>query len=284
MGSRTLLLIFTPSLLATYLVDEFKETIGADEWSRLDALGITARAEDFDRIRQLHGSLGGATNSAKVPPEVVCEAYGESSTLSRKLLTIKDLPVTSCLAPDCRSFAITESLISRHSDRALRDATDSSPDCLVFSFVDEIFGASWLNPAIRILNMHPGVLPFARGIGAIEQIAASGDVELFKLSCGYTLHLVDHRIDAGPVLVSELFEDPFQFSDLPELRAHNFLRMFSGAAKAAKRWLNGDQLTFTTLPNATNYRLWRRSERSLALQQRAIASFNDMRTAARDKR
>ncbi|TFG62188.1 MAG: phosphoribosylglycinamide formyltransferase [Spirochaetales bacterium] len=53
----------------------------------------------------------------------------------------------------------------------------------------------------RILNIHPALLPRYPGIHGIEESYRSADTEL-----GITIHLVDHGMDTGPVLLQQSFE------------------------------------------------------------------------------
>lgn len=53
----------------------------------------------------------------------------------------------------------------------------------------------------RIVNIHPSLLPKYPGMNAIAQSHASSDREV-----GITVHIVDHGMDSGPILVQRRIE------------------------------------------------------------------------------
>jgi phosphoribosylglycinamide formyltransferase-1 len=54
----------------------------------------------------------------------------------------------------------------------------------------------------RIVNVHPSLLPDSPGTHAIERTYSGGG------AMGVTVHIVDHGVDTGPVLVQEEVERP----------------------------------------------------------------------------
>ena len=56
---------------------------------------------------------------------------------------------------------------------------------------------------LRVINVHPALLPAFPGIGAVEQAVAYG-VKVF----GVTVHFVDEGIDSGPIILQQAIELP----------------------------------------------------------------------------
>jgi phosphoribosylglycinamide formyltransferase 1 len=100
-------------------------------------------------------------------------------------------------------------------------------ELFIFVFLDRILEPWWIELAhSRIVNAHSAVLPGARGMFAIEQIAASRDLERFCRSAGATAHYVDAGVDTGPIILGERFADPFDFTSIWDCKAHSFSLAF----------------------------------------------------------
>jgi phosphoribosylglycinamide formyltransferase-1 len=65
---------------------------------------------------------------------------------------------------------------------------------------------------LRVINVHPALLPAFPGVRAIEQALAYG-VKVF----GVTVHFVDEGVDTGPVIVQRALELP-EATDPGEVR------------------------------------------------------------------
>lgn len=65
---------------------------------------------------------------------------------------------------------------------------------------------------LRVINIHPALLPAFPGIGAIEQALAYG-VKVF----GVTVHFVDEGVDSGPIIAQRAVELP-DATDAAEVR------------------------------------------------------------------
>lgn len=100
-------------------------------------------------------------------------------------------------------------------------------ELFIFVFLDRILEPWWIELThSRIVNAHSAVLPGARGTFAIEQIAATRDLERFRRSAGATAHYVDTGVDTGPIILGERFADPFSFTSIWDCKAHSFSLAF----------------------------------------------------------
>jgi phosphoribosylglycinamide formyltransferase-1 len=89
-----------------------------------------------------------------------------------------------------------------------------------FIFLDTILAPWWIAlPGVRIVNVHSAVLPYARGMYALEQMALLAGREEFELAAGATAHYIDDKIDTGPVIKAVRIKDPFRYSSLGALKA-----------------------------------------------------------------
>jgi phosphoribosylglycinamide formyltransferase-1 len=100
--------------------------------------------------------------------------------------------------------------LAEHADRASRD--DAMADFLADRGVELVVLAGYmalLTPAflarfpMRVVNVHPALLPAFPGVRAIEQALEYG-VKVF----GVTVHFVDDGVDTGPVIAQRAVELP----------------------------------------------------------------------------
>jgi phosphoribosylglycinamide formyltransferase-1 len=100
-------------------------------------------------------------------------------------------------------------------------------ELFIFVFLDRILEPWWIELThSRVVNAHSAVLPGVRGMFAIEQIAATRDVERFRRSAGATAHYVDTGVDTGPIILGARFADPFGFTSIWDCKAHSFSLAF----------------------------------------------------------
>ena len=124
-----------------------------------------------------------------------------------------------------------------NGESARKWMTENYPDSrpFIFSHLGQIVDPWW--PEItenRLLNVHSAVLPYARGIYSIENIAAMKDAELFRKSAGITIHFIDQGVDTGPIVRTERIVDPFRFNSIWELKGYAYMtgyRLYSEIAE-----------------------------------------------------
>lgn len=94
----------------------------------------------------------------------------------------------------------------------------------IFTYVTQILQSWWVELSHgRLVNSHSAVLPYARGVHSIENVAASQDIALFRKAAGITIHYIDEGIDTGAIIRTERIMEPFQFDSIWELKAYTYL-------------------------------------------------------------
>lgn len=97
----------------------------------------------------------------------------------------------------------------------------------LFIFLDQLLAAWWIElTGSRIINGHSAVLPYARGMFAIENRAMMQDIKGFEQSAGATVHYIDTGIDTGPIISVESIQEPWRFASLWELKGYTFMVLF----------------------------------------------------------
>jgi phosphoribosylglycinamide formyltransferase-1 len=89
-----------------------------------------------------------------------------------------------------------------HEAEVLRILDDARPDFVVLAGYMRLLSPAFIAAyPMRILNIHPSLLPAFPGIDAQAQAVAYG----VRIS-GCTVHFVDENLDAGPIIVQRAVE------------------------------------------------------------------------------
>lgn len=78
----------------------------------------------------------------------------------------------------------------------------------------------------KIINAHSAVLPFARGMYAIEQIAALGIPKIMENAAGATIHYVDTGIDTGSIIRREKIGNIWMHKSIWAVKEESYLLAF----------------------------------------------------------
>jgi phosphoribosylglycinamide formyltransferase-1 len=100
--------------------------------------------------------------------------------------------------------------VDEFSDRAARDAAmaawlaSTDVELVVLAGYMQLLSGDFLSRfRLRVINVHPALLPAFPGLRAVEQAIAYG-VKVF----GVTVHFVDEGVDSGPVILQRAIELP----------------------------------------------------------------------------
>lgn len=92
---------------------------------------------------------------------------------------------------------------------------------LIFSRIGCIFAPWWIEITNhQLFNCHSAVLPYARGVFALENIAARGIPEELERAAGATVHYVDSNVDTGPIIRADRIIDPFHLDSIWDLKGY----------------------------------------------------------------
>jgi phosphoribosylglycinamide formyltransferase-1 len=274
---NTFQVIVETGLQSAFVCERLLQAVNCAGFRGLLVAGSAPTEEITQAELAFHEGFGGHRYGphvdAALPP-----SYRPLSPTTAEMLVLEGVPSVSV-----SSFPGAEFLgapLSGVPERTLRGIRSHGSRHLVFAFVDQIFDSRWLQQ-VRLVNAHPGILPFARGVGALEQIAATGDCELFMRAAGATLHYVTEHVDAGPIIATRALHDPLSFRSMVELRAANFLLLFDLIAATAADHCHeiGPLPRGLVRADAKAYPLYKRNMRTAELQLAAEAAFQSFRSA-----
>ncbi|WP_028062961.1 phosphoribosylglycinamide formyltransferase [Solirubrobacter soli] len=126
------------------------------------------------------------------------EALGRALALG---IDTADFPRDAYPDREARDIAIAEWLVSRDVELVVLAG--------YMQLVSSAFLAAF---PLRVINVHPALLPAFPGIHAVEQALDYG-VKVF----GVTVHFVDEGIDSGPIILQQAIELP-EATDPAEVR------------------------------------------------------------------
>jgi phosphoribosylglycinamide formyltransferase-1 len=116
-------------------------------------------------------------------------------------------------------IAAREFPVSEYADREARDLAiaewlvEHDVELVVLAGYMQLVSAAFLAAfPLRVINVHPALLPAFPGIRAVEQAIDYG-VKVF----GVTVHFVDEGIDSGPIILQQAVELP-EAGDAAEVR------------------------------------------------------------------
>ncbi len=272
-------LVTDNSLLCCYLTDRWIERFASSAFFG----GITVREErPTDLVlkarEEFHTEHGGKTRL--------------SAEISRKLLSLyPELDDTERAA--VHQFGIPRFPVTHHPRTCFLGPDLNSPDCRkwlqdvcrytrpwFFTNLGQILEAWWIEIAgSRVLNCHSAVLPYARGMYALENIAALRDREAFERAAGFTIHYTDATVDTGPVVQAERIADPLRFESLWWFKSHVYVRSYDAYVRAAERILeDAHTKPAGVIPDpALRGRNFKRKDFTLAKRREAEAGYLAMK-------
>jgi methionyl-tRNA formyltransferase len=148
---------------------------------------------------------------------------------------------------------------------------ECAPDLLVSSFFNQRFRAETLAiPALACLNIHPSLLPDAKGVDPVFQALLHGGPPL-----GVTVHFMNPEFDAGRILAQQPVE-PRRDASVFELTALLYRDGAELLASSIDRLLAGDTGTAQSGPGT--YQSWPTAAETAALRRQggALLRFMDL--------
>ncbi|MEQ2026603.1 formyltransferase family protein [Xenorhabdus szentirmaii] len=134
---------------------------------------------------------------------------------------------------------------SFYQDYLNHECSQDKDGALIFMTV--ILSPFWIEHfEKRIVNAHSAILPYARGMFAIEQLATAENKEAIERSAGATIHYVDPGIDTGPIIEQKRLPSPWALDSIWGVKGESQLTAF-GLLKSYLERENKFQFT-DTLP------------------------------------
>ncbi|NEO34174.1 MAG: hypothetical protein F6K36_27970 [Symploca sp. SIO3C6] len=140
-----------------------------------------------------------------------------------------------------KTFFLGNDVNQEYAKNFLKENSKVSPP-YIFACLTQILQPWWLEITnSQLFNVHSAVLPYARGMYSIENIAILRDINKFKKVVGFTIHYIDKGVDLGPIIRAERIIDPFRFNSIWELKGYIYMIEFDAYVKTAKEIISNNQ-------------------------------------------
>jgi phosphoribosylglycinamide formyltransferase-1 len=211
---------------ALLIEDQLHMSVLASIWNRkfadLPDMSLVVQevvgCPDYPTRQMFHERYCGKRYFSTVELEELLALYGGCiSEPEKEIIASSGLP--PC-APDKfpRVLRVSNLNSTEMRDWALA-VVDACNDFWCFIFLDTILAPWWVGlPHTRIVNAHSAVLPYARGMCALEQLALTGSKSEFETAAGATVHYIDDGVDTGPVIRAVRLREPFRYSSLVAMK------------------------------------------------------------------
>ncbi|MFP1811594.1 formyltransferase family protein [Lonsdalea quercina] len=189
-------------------------------------LWVARNERNLDKsvLSDVHAELSRKSNLTDKDLNILRRAYNGLSLSEEYLAKIYGVPslhaMSSTFLIDTQN--LSEDFLIEHQEEIKK----YSPDGAII-FLDVILGRYWLDFfKNRIVNAHSAVLPFARGMYAIEQTAALGISNEMENAAGATIHYVDSGIDTGAIIKSEKIKNLWMKESIWAVKGESYLLAF----------------------------------------------------------
>lgn len=212
-------LVVENSIYSCFLVSDFLAAFGEGQaFSGVVSAEPTPAARILEGRERFHAEFGGKTEWGDDERIEWERLYQPLDDAGHAMVEQYGLPAFSMSHHRNTIF-----LGARINERAAQDRvaalfTQGRP--WLVTYVPQLFKPWWIEiSGSRIVNCHSAVLPHARGVYAIENIAATRSVDAFRSAAGVTIHYIDEGVDTGPIIRAERLADPFGFESIWKLKA-----------------------------------------------------------------
>lgn len=211
----------------SYLVAKLKDLFEG-EAARYGLIVRNKAGLDCDVLTAIHAKLS-VKDRSELTSEDLSElkvAYGELSSAEEALIRKHGVPAVHSLSftaknyitPDLHSQSLRDLLTQQSKDHELAAAV----------FLDCILQPWWLDVFQgRIINAHSAILPYVRGMYAIEQdLVRQRDPARLEKVAGATIHYIDTKIDCGQLIATRTLPNVWVYDSIWELKAESYMTAF----------------------------------------------------------
>ncbi|MDT3427541.1 phosphoribosylglycinamide formyltransferase-1 [Paenibacillus forsythiae] len=245
---RALFLITEESFHPTYLiVDWLLASSGSPEFR-----GILIRGQHSEEKDRVHRSLASKTLSNEDKIQLLRGVYGRISDAEQEMIDLKGFPKPfDSFNSSIKYIGYDINALSIQS--WVEQQTGYYDEITFFIFLDVIMAPWWLsNDKVSVINAHSAVLPFARGMNAIENMAYLGDSYKFQEAAGASIHYIDHNIDTGPLIQTARLNNSLSYHSIGQVKAASYFAAFDLLISHAKLMARNTHLSFVGItPNHT---------------------------------
>ncbi|CAH9063855.1 Phosphoribosylglycinamide formyltransferase [Pseudoalteromonas holothuriae] len=215
------LYVLTEALFHTgYLVEKMHDNNSFDNF-----IFVVRDRNSLSRLNldKLHTTYAGRTSLDESELQKFHQAYGGLSSAELSMISQFGIPEKHCLS--ATNTVVVEGFNCNKLQERVQ--VDSSFKCAAI-FLDCILSDWWIDVFDgRIINAHSAVLPYARGMYAIEQFLLCATSEQVEQAAGATIHYVNSGIDKGNIIDTTQLQDLWSMGSIWAVKAASYMAAFS---------------------------------------------------------
>lgn len=209
---------FTESLFHTsFLVKKLKN-------HNLTWIVRNSRELDCEELNEMHSMLSKKKFITKNDLNIIEKSYRGLSEAEKYLALTYGVPELHPLklAKFVSTIDFNDDFFSHCTEGV--NAIDKSGAII---FLSVILKNKWIDFfEQKIVNAHPAVLPYARGMFAIEQFLVDHNQCQFEQAAGATIHYIDMGIDTGPIIETAQLKRIWDLESIWAVKGESYLLAF----------------------------------------------------------
>ena len=226
MNDKQFYLLTDTSIICSYLVSKWIKTFR----NFLGFQGVLVKekvpSENVLQARNaFHAQYSGQNQLSEEMYKTLTNLYPDPDQTEQAMIKGYGIAPYSTTGSDQTIF-LGDNLNGAYAKEWLMEASRKSPP-MIFVCATQILKSWWIEMTqSQLFNCHTAVLPYARGMYAIENIAILQDINQFRRAAGTTIHYVDSGVDTGAIIKAQRIIDPFQFDSIWDLKAYTYVMEF----------------------------------------------------------
>lgn len=239
--TKAQILMTEGSFHAVYLIKKWYENV--KDTTSFKGIVIRDTQENSKQKVQFHNEYSGKKLVTENEWDELFALYGTISEAEKSMISLYGIPsYPADVIPHIHYGG--HSLNHDDMEKFLKNLTREY-DLTVYVFLDQILKPWWIEYTEgNIINAHSAVLPYARGMYAIENMAVKGNRKDFQRATGASIHFVDNGIDTGPIIRAVRIKDPFHYESIWEVKAASYQLAFELLVNQAKQEVENPDLHY----------------------------------------
>lgn len=235
--NRNFYLLSDSSIICSYLVSQWVDTFRNAPGFQGVLLKEEVQPESVIQARKaFHTQYAGHKKLTNEGERSLIDLYPNLDRTERAMIENYGVaPYPASGSP--KTTFLGENVNGQPTKEWLKELVKDSPP-FIFVCMTQILKHWWIEMTqSQIINIHSAVLPYDRGMYAIENMAIIGDINQFRKAAGITIHYLDNGVDTGNIILAQRIIDPFQFDSIWELKAYSYILEFNLYVKTAQEIL-----------------------------------------------
>lgn len=280
MLSKEFYLLTESCFLNCYLLERWIKSFGkCSNFKGVLLVDKDSSQKTIQKRRFFHEEYVGQKKLNTKMDKTLQELYSGFDDTERSLIHLFGIPKCSTSYYD-KTYFLGDDVNGDYAKKYLRTFYNNQNPPYIFMGIGTILKSWWIEMSkSKIINVHSAILPYARGIYSIENIAAVQDLQKFRQSVGVTVHYIDAGVDTGPIIRAKRLIDPFRFNSIWELKGCLFMMGFDLQIDVAKDIVNSQEAIPVGIIQNTNLRgpNFKKKDFTLEKQKQAEVGYLSMK-------